>query len=75
MPLRRVLNNNLIGAKMIKKHWKRAEKAKNTPLGCGSRAFESRHSDQSPLKSVDFRGLFFVYCGAEFEGLTDNVFP
>ena len=44
-------------------------------LGCGSRAFESRHSDQSPLKSVDFRGLFFVYCGAEFEGLTDNVFP
>lgn len=28
-------------------------------LGCGSRAFESRHSDQSPLKSVDFRGLFF----------------
>ena len=27
-------------------------------LGCGSRAFESRHSDQNPLKSVDFRGFF-----------------
>ena len=58
MPLRRVLNNNLIGAKMIKKHWKQAEKLKNTPLGCGSRGFESRHSDQNPLKSVDFRGFF-----------------
>lgn len=30
-------------------------------LGCGSRAFESRHSDQTPLKSVDFRGVFFVW--------------
>ena len=46
---------------MIKKHWKRAEKAKNTPLGCGSRAFESRHSDQNPLKSVDFRGFSYVF--------------
>ena len=38
-------------------------------LGPGDRAFESPHSDQNPLKSVDFRGffLFFVYCGAGFE--------
>lgn len=38
-------------------------------LGPGDRAFESPHSDQNPLKSVDFRGffLFIVYCGAEFE--------
>ena len=35
-------------------------------LGAGCRAFESHHSDQNPLKSVDFSGffLFFVYCGA-----------
>lgn len=38
-------------------------------LGSSDRAFESPHSDQNPLKSVDFRGffLFIVYCGAEFE--------
>lgn len=38
-------------------------------LGSRDRAFESPHSDQNPLKSVDFRGffLFIVYCGAEFE--------
>ena len=36
-------------------------------LGSGDRAFESRHSDQTPLKSVDFRGVFFVYCGASGE--------
>ena len=38
-------------------------------LGCGSRAFESRHSDQNPSEIVDFRGifLFLVYCGAESE--------
>ena len=44
-------------------------------LGAGCRRFESCHSDQSPLKSVDFRGLFFGYCGAKFEGLTDDAFP
>lgn len=43
-------------------------------LGCGSRAFESRHSDQTPLKSVDFRGVFFVYCGAGIDE-TDCKFP
>ena len=38
-------------------------------LGPSGREFESPHSDQNPLKSVDFRGffLFIVYCGAEFE--------
>ena len=44
-------------------------------LGAGCRRFESCHSDQSPLKSEDFRGLFFGYCGAKFEGLTDDAFP
>ena len=45
--------------------------AEGSDIGLGSRdrAFESPHSDQNPLKSVDFRGffLFIVYCGAEFE--------
>lgn len=45
--------------------------AESSDIGLGSRdrAFESPHSDQNPLKSVDFRGffLFIVYCGAEFE--------
>ena len=31
---------------MIKKHWKRAEKAKNTPLGPGGRVFKSLCSGQ-----------------------------
>lgn len=33
-------------------------------LGAGCRAFESHHSDQNPLKSVDFSGFFlsFIYC-------------
>ena len=37
---------------MIKKHWKRAEKAKNTPLGPRSGWFDSSHSDQKSLKSL-----------------------
>ena len=39
-------------------------------LGPGDRAFEPHYSDQNPSEIVDFRGvfLFFVYCGAKFEG-------
>ena len=39
-------------------------------LGPGDRAFEPHYSDQNPSEIVDFRGifLFFVYCGAGFEG-------
>lgn len=40
-------------------------------LGCRGRAFESRHSDQNPLKSIDFRGFFFVYSGAGFDSIKD----
>ena len=38
-------------------------------LGAGCRAFESHHSDQNPLKSVDFSGFFlsFVYSGTIFK--------
>ena len=41
-------------------------------LGPGDRAFEPHYSDQNPSEIVDFRGvfLFFVYCGAGFEGFT-----
>lgn len=41
-------------------------------LGPGDRAFEPHYSDQKPSEIVDFRGLFlfFVYCGAGFEGFT-----
>ena len=28
-------------------------------LGCGDRTFESCHSDQTPLKSTDFRGVSY----------------
>lgn len=31
-------------------------------LGCRGRAFESRHSDQTPLKSADFRGVLLIPC-------------
>lgn len=36
-------------------------------LGPSGREFESPISDQSPLKSVDFRGFFFAYCDAELD--------
>ena len=54
---------------MPKNRYKQLEKVFSIPLGSRDRAFESPHSDQNPLKSVDFRGffLFIVYCGAEFE--------
>ena len=54
---------------MAENRYKRAEKVFPISLGSRDRAFESPHSDQNPLKSVDFRGffLFIVYCGAEFE--------
>ena len=54
---------------MAKNRYKRVEKVFSISLGSRDRAFESPHSDQNPLKSVDFRGffLFIVYCGAEFE--------
>ena len=59
---------------MTKNRYKQAKKVFPISLGCGSRAFESRHSDQTPLKSVDFRGVFFVYCGAGIDE-TDCKFP
>ena len=54
---------------MSKNRYKQAKKVFSISLGSRDRAFESPHSDQNPLKSVDFRGffLFIVYCGAEFE--------
>ena len=74
MPLRRVLNNNLIGAKMIKKHWKQAEKLKNTPLGCRGRVFESRHSDQKPSEISRFQRVFSYSLFIAAQGLRDTSY-
>ena len=41
---------------------KEVDKILHMPLGCGSRAFESRHSDQNPSEIVDFRGVFLILC-------------
>ena len=56
-------------AESTKKRTKALFEETDILLGSSDRAFESPHSDQNPLKSVDFRGffLFIVYCGAEFE--------
>lgn len=43
----------------------------DTRLGSRDRAFESPHSDQSPLKSSDFRGLFLF--DAEILHYTDTI--
>lgn len=51
-----------------KEGWGGLSEGSDIGLGSRDRAFESPHSDQKPLKSVDFRGFFFVYCGAEFAG-------
>lgn len=42
-------------------------------MGSRDRAFESPHSDQKPLKSVDFRGFFFVYCGALYAESAEHI--
>jgi len=44
--------------KSAENRYKRAEKVFPISLGSRDRAFESPHSDQNPLKSVDFRGFF-----------------
>ena len=49
---------------MAENRYKRAEKVFPISLGSRDRAFESPHSDQKPLKSVDFRGFFFVSASA-----------
>ena len=33
----------------------------DTRLGAGCREFKSPHSDQSPVKSFDFTGFFFIF--------------
>ena len=43
-------------------------------LGCRGWVFKSPHSDQNPSEIVDFRGIFFVYCGAGIDE-TDCKFP
>ena len=54
---------------MAKNRYKQVKKVFSIPLGAGCRAFESHHSDQNPLKSVDFSGFFlsFVYSGTIFK--------
>ena len=50
---------------MAKNRYKQVKKVFSISLGSRDRAFESPHSDQKPLKSVDFRGFFLTPLGVE----------
>ena len=69
----RVLEISISGTKSSKKKQKMLEKSSTGSLGCGSRAFESRYSDQGRSFLIEncglviFKSLFFVYSISLFE--------
>ena len=54
--------NNRIATKTHYKQYFLTQILLNCPLGSRDRAFESPHSDQTPLKSADFRGVLLIPC-------------